>query len=838
MTYYDDKAAAIIALTQAVEAIEMELGILPAGAYATVRSRLDILEARINNPLAPAPNALNPFFIGNTGVSIQTSFGDPNLLNVLAIPGSLYLREDGYNDQGLYAFRPDGYWHQIDTDPWTAACDLAGSIYCQTVVGIQGHPVNPAAPQTDAEGDGYVLTWNRTLDWWEPQIGFFAAGDLSGNKIHQTVIGIQGNSVSSTAPQDGYALTWNAGADQWQPQRLAVVFSVLDSGTDTNIKTNRFTTQSSIDHTKVGSINLSSDSSQSTTGLSGNYSAILSGNTNQVTGDYSLVVGGLSNTISNVTGSSAVVVGFSNTVNQAQYSFIGSGTANSVAGLLTTILGGQSNTISSTTLSSSTASAIVNGQLNTIANSQFAAILSGYGNSITGSYNVVLSGTSNSVAGVNNVVLNGVGNTFQSTSYQSAVLGSGNTLTDGYDLVVGYGNMIAYDTNRCVVVSGSYNNVNSGSHYSGIWGGGNTTADGYLSIFGISNVVNTGSTFANVHGQSNNISSPYIGIWGSTNTVGTGDGYSTIFGYNNVVGNNSSYFSIWGQNNLINSNSPNTYVWGTSNTVSATAPNSTVIGNSNSVISNSSFGLTWGQHNQVSGDYVSGWGLLNTVTQATNGFSSAWGSSNTVTGDWNNAWGNLNTILGGHSGAWGSNNTVDGYWSNVFGEFNSVVNGVSNANVFGYYGLARVNGQFVQASNYASATAGAGSEQYSRIILDGTAAGGLSFTLNVSSTSSPLSFPASENGKCYDMTIRILMTTAPPTGFQGCAQFVFDVLAHVESGSLVLDNVNTTLNTPNATGWSVVLSTSGNQLVVTVPSQGTFSRRAVATVEWRELSRL
>jgi len=107
-----DDATSVNASISAIEAIETELGIVPAGAYATVRTRLDILEARINNPFAPAPNVLNPFFIGNSGVSIQTSVGDPNILHVLAVPGSLYLREDGY--QNVYVFRPDGYWHDVD----------------------------------------------------------------------------------------------------------------------------------------------------------------------------------------------------------------------------------------------------------------------------------------------------------------------------------------------------------------------------------------------------------------------------------------------------------------------------------------------------------------------------------------------------------------------------------------------------------------------------------------------------------------------------------------------------------------------------------------------------
>lgn len=155
MTYYDDKAAAITALTQAVEAIEMALGLLPAGAYATVRARLDILEARINNPFAPAPNALNPFFIGNTGVSIQTSSGDPNFLGVLGSPGSLYLRQDGYVNQGLYSMRSDGYWHLVNPD--TIVLDGyggAGTSFNLTVPGTD----NPITFPVWDNGKAYDIT--------------------------------------------------------------------------------------------------------------------------------------------------------------------------------------------------------------------------------------------------------------------------------------------------------------------------------------------------------------------------------------------------------------------------------------------------------------------------------------------------------------------------------------------------------------------------------------------------------------------------------------------------------------------------------------------------------
>lgn len=205
------------ALIVAVNSIEQELGLNPQGVYASIRTRLDILEARINNPLVPAPNVNNPFYIDGTGVSIRTGFGNPQITLPPAVPGSLFLREDGYNIQGLYAFRPDGLWHQIPTDPFIAAGDLSGTNYTQTVIGIQGRPVHTTAPIIDAAGDGYVLTWGVD-GYWGPQIGFFAHGDLSGTKLNQTVVGINGHPVAATTPTTGNTLSWSG--TTWAPNSL------------------------------------------------------------------------------------------------------------------------------------------------------------------------------------------------------------------------------------------------------------------------------------------------------------------------------------------------------------------------------------------------------------------------------------------------------------------------------------------------------------------------------------------------------------------------------------------------------------------------------------------
>lgn len=111
------------ALRDAVFAIEEELGITPSGVYSDVRVRLDILEARINNPLDAAPNVEDPFIIGNNGVTISTGVGYPTENRV---SGSLYLRRDGYVNEQIYTRRPDGYWYQIDSGTVIPSGDLTG----------------------------------------------------------------------------------------------------------------------------------------------------------------------------------------------------------------------------------------------------------------------------------------------------------------------------------------------------------------------------------------------------------------------------------------------------------------------------------------------------------------------------------------------------------------------------------------------------------------------------------------------------------------------------------------------------------------------------------------
>ena len=98
-------------LQEQIDAINEIIGEDPAGVYADIRVRLDILEARINNPNAPAPNVTNPFYIdGYGGVSISVGDGYPteNRVN-----GSMYLRRDGYIYEGLY-LRRNSNWASVN----------------------------------------------------------------------------------------------------------------------------------------------------------------------------------------------------------------------------------------------------------------------------------------------------------------------------------------------------------------------------------------------------------------------------------------------------------------------------------------------------------------------------------------------------------------------------------------------------------------------------------------------------------------------------------------------------------------------------------------------------
>jgi len=65
----------------------------------------------------------------------------------------------------------------------------------------------------------------------------------------------------------------------------------------------------------------------------------------------------------------------------------------------------------------------------------------------------------------------------------------------------------------------------------------------------------------------------------------------------------------------------------------------------------------------------------------------------------------------------------------------------------------------------------------------------------------------------------------------------FSSLSSTSATTATIDEESVVLNSPNGTSWSLVTSTSGGAITLTIPAFGTDIRRAIATVKWRELSR-
>ena len=103
-----------------------------------------------------------------------------------------------------------------------AGGDLSNTYPNPTVVAIQGKTLNSSLASVGAAQDGYVLTYVNASSDWEAKptaVAFTASGDLSGTATSQTVVGLQGRSVASTAPSSGQALEWNGSA--WAPATIS-----------------------------------------------------------------------------------------------------------------------------------------------------------------------------------------------------------------------------------------------------------------------------------------------------------------------------------------------------------------------------------------------------------------------------------------------------------------------------------------------------------------------------------------------------------------------------------------------------------------------------------------
>ncbi len=899
----DGYSVAINALQEAVIAIEEELGIKPSTPYSDARVRMDILESRINFGVAPSiPNdgyvrsplyILNDFF--EVTLSISDGYGEPTEDR---IDGSLYMRAvDGYANNDLY-IRRDGYWVAIPTEMFVAAGDLTGNHLSQTVVGMRGKTLHSSLATVASTQDGYHLTWDNTDAYWRAETGFIANGDLailSGpfGRTGQTVIKLQGKNVSSTAPTDGYTLVWVAADSQWEPQTRAILFDGYT--TRRNLISNKLL-QSPIDNTKTGVINFGSRSAGSTAGATNDYAAILSGDRHTVNGNFGVVIGGDSHTAS------------------AQYSLVGDGYTNTASGQYSSVLNGTVN------IANQTYSFVSNGNTNT-SSGIYSFILDGYNNVASGLNSFILNGNNNAPAASYSSVLNGLLNTISSTSTHAAVcFGSSNTITGAtatYSVIIGgsgnttsaqnvligtstganvqsnYGhvgtginNTISTSSAHATIISGTTNAVAASSGFAFIGAGNNITVTGlYATVLNSTTATANGLHSLVLQGNTNSVTGSYSTIVnGNSNTISSSPAYSTIFdGYSNSItasggfiadGYSNSITGIWssimnGNNNSIAARNT-TILNGSSNTIDINSPETTILDGTANQIINSVNALVSGNGNVVNtsnNTYI--FGTFNTVQSSSSkiigslntigsggSFNRVFGNSNILGTSitQNNVFGASNTLLNSthDNTVIGSTNIVDGYGGSTVSGSNNIA-AANLSSIIGQYGKSRLFGQDVRANS--RFTAGKiGEVQWSRFILAGTAASGGAITLQLQDTVAVN--PTFQDGYSYDLQVRVLVVNTTPITPNPVlpARFIFDILAHCESGTLVLDNVNQTLTTINigtdvlrTAGWSVTIGTSGSQITVVVdledpasyvrPTNTPSTRRAVATVQMIEISR-
>jgi hypothetical protein len=889
---------AITALRNAVFAIEIELGITPSGIYPDVRTRLDILESRIGFGVPPnIPNdgyVKSPLFIWNVPeniiLSISDGYGAPTENR---LDGSLYMRSDGYANNQLYV-RLNGSWFPVQTEQFQASNDLEGfplgtdGHLAQTVIGLYNHPLSISLNTIGSTQDGYHLTWDNTDGYWRAETGFLANNDLapavgsgtrSTGRTAQTVVGLQNHSLSSglNSPNDGYALIWEATANHWDQQPLAVVWhSSVTAGdgyvTRTNIRSNKILQSTSLIDGYVGMINFGT-STNASGGASNNYAMILGGDRNSASGVHSIVVGGFSNSATDgysvvLTGNgntaslanATVINGVTNTANASQATVI-NGTLNSVTGANSSIGNGTNNSTAGTFTS------ILNGSMNTItANSTHAFIGFGTSNMITGgassTFSMILGGSSNQTNAAN--VLIGPGSGANTQSNNSVIL-NGTT------------NTIGLSSLSATILNGAGNNIANSSQWGFIGSGQSGSATGnYATILNGASITVNGLSSTVLNGLTNSATGSYLLMGtGNNNTISGGVSYSAILdGYQNLV-TSSGGLILDGYSNTINGqfssilngngNTVNgfgsTVLNGSANTIDVnssfitlqsginnqvTGSTRLVLTGNGNVVTNCATGFVMGQFNTVQSNNVKVLGDSNTVGPSSN-YVRVFGTGNNVTASVINTaiFGNANQVLNSsHDNIiLGNSHTVDGggslFGSNtVVGLNNQAV--ANNTFVEGQFGKSRVYGQHVHSVNTGFGTGRTGEAQFSRVVLDGYSTAGSQFFLQ---THDPAGSPANlafVDGYSYEMSIRILIVNVQSVPASTTpARFIFDVLAHQESGTLSLDEVNTTLTTQTTTNWTVTLGTSGNQLTILVNSDGgSDTRRAVATVEWRELSRI